>query len=306
MILLTVAPYALPVLLHALGLIVLLKTPSQELGLTNKLYFINLSIAELVLSVTGILHRVLSKEIFSIIKMVQYLFGSCVMYLVMIFLTLDRFFRVYLNIKFQLYWSDFRTTVLLVTLWSFECVLFASAFLIGVKHALYMASFIFPIFDFIFLVTAVSTYSYIFTKILANSREQNKARISAQTESSNTSTTSTNTTNKNRTRGKLMIGKQFLSIFLLVLTFVLFTIVADGIHGYHFVFKKSTKVCPTIETMTIVMYSLSYTADVIIYVFGSKYVRKALRQIFSPVSRHTSRRKRSSTVHRSSVSTRVS
>jgi len=286
-------PYAIPAFLHALGLLVLLKTPSHELGLSNKLYFVNLSIAEIVLSVTGILHRVLPKDVYSILKVAQYLFGSCVMYQVMIFLTLDRFFRVFLNIKFHLYWSDFRTKILLAVLWMFEGLMFASSFFIGVEHMLYVASFIFPSFDVIFVVVSVFTYTYIFAKIRSNSREQEKIYSSRMKRCRRNDIEPRNPSFANANGGtskikskirRPMIGKQFLSIFLLVLTFVFFTITADAIQGYHFVFRAK-KVSIAMETLTIALYSLSYTADVFIYIFGAKPVRKTLSRMFGPVSR---------------------
>ena len=128
--------FSVPIILHVFGIFILLKTPSSELGSTCKAFFINLSIAEIVICSTSIIFRIFPQS-FQIAILVQYLFGCNMMYLVMIFLTADRFFRVYLNIKFHLYWNDSRTKFLLVISWILNAVLFASYPLITAPCLLY-------------------------------------------------------------------------------------------------------------------------------------------------------------------------
>ena len=115
--------------------------------------------------------------------LMQYTVGLGMMYMVMITLTMDRFFRVYLNIKFSLYWSDSQSTKLVAGLWAMQLTLLAVFYLIEVT-ADNLNTYLFVVYDSIFLMIAIITYSYIFIKIKKNRRAINRvAAALSRTES---------------------------------------------------------------------------------------------------------------------------
>jgi len=204
--------FSTPILLHMFGIFILLKTPSSELGSTYKAYFVNLSVAEMVICITSIVFRVFPHTI-EIAYLVQYLFGCNVMYLVMIFLTLDRFFRVYWNIKFYLYWNDRRTKILLAVSWILNVALFASYPVVTASVLRRVLAMTFPVYDVLFLIISTVTYTYIFKKIRQNAK-LTKTQLGGSVENHSTGQQIDRSTT----------GRQFMSIFLLVITFTLFMI----------------------------------------------------------------------------------
>jgi len=254
--------FSTPILLHMFGIFILLKTPSSELGSTYKAYFVNLSVAEMVICITSIVFRVFPHTI-EIAYLVQYLFGCNVMYLVMIFLTLDRFFRVYWNIKFYLYWNDRRTKILLAVSWILNVALFASYPVVTASVLRRVLAMTFPVYDVLFLIISTVTYTYIFKKIRQNAK-LTKTQLGGSVENHSTGQQIDRSTT----------GRQFMSIFLLVITFTLFMILPDLIYGYFFV--NGSEAPPHLAVVLSFVYCMSYTSDFFIYTFGSRPVKATL------------------------------
>ena len=91
-----------------------------------------------------------------------------VYFLVMIYMTLDKLFDIYLNIKYHLYWSEFRAKNLLLLTW---LVTICSAVVACMGHHFtgfavheVLDLYVYPTFDVIFLVIAIITYTFIFHK----------------------------------------------------------------------------------------------------------------------------------------------
>jgi len=262
-------PYMLPLFLQAFGLFLLFRTPTHGLGYSNKLYFINLCLAEWLACFFGITKRI-SAESFHHLMLMQYTMGLGMMYTVMMTLTLDRFFRVYLNIKFALYWPDSHSTKLVGCLWVLQMILLAAYYLMEVT-ANHLDTYLFIVYDFIFLVISISTYSYIFVKIKKNRRVTNSIRAEP-------TSTEPGVHQGGRKPKIITHSQEFLSIFILVITFQSFHATPDWIFFYRGV--AGPPIAAWESSLLNIMYSASYISDFFIYTFGLKPVRQTFKRLF--------------------------
>ena len=255
----------LPATLHVFGFVLLILTPKEKLGFSNKLYYINLSVAEIFTCWLGVIKRLLSGNSAIIAIYFHYTVGFVSLFLTMTVLTIDRFFMVYLNIKYPLYWNNKKTVVLSLSIW-FLVFFLGFIFVVTEINRIHLDIYMLPFFDVLFIVVSTVTYIYIFDKIQTNRR-------------------SIRTTSVDQTNGNVTVthkGKEFLSIFLLVISFMLFTVIPDLVYLYHF--AKDIKVIGTWkEIMLTFMYGTSYTIDFFIYILFSKPVRKTLHGVLKKI-----------------------
>ena len=261
----------LPATLHAFGMILLALTPQERLGISNKMYYINLSLAEFLICSCGIAKRFVSDRSVTItIILFQYCCGFVAMYLVMISLTVDRFLRVYLNIRFSLYWSDRKTLYMLLGMTLINVVAF-TVFATTSRDRFFFDLYCFPLLDVLFVLISTITYTYIFLKIQSNRRTSHQRH-------------NNNPPEMGQSLRQFPKGKEFLSIFLLVISFFIFSVTPDIVYFYHFL--NGVQIVGTWKEMLMTfMYGTSYTVDFFIYTFGSKPVRQTLKAFFDKVIR---------------------
>ena len=338
---LTLVVIIIPLLLHALGLALLTvsKFSDRNYGLTQKIYLVNLTVAEMMTCVLGIAKRMYRAEVhFRWLSLIQFIFVY-MMYEALVFMSLDRCMAVYLNIRFPLYWNNRSTLKLIVFTWllnaSLSLTFWYSDITIRTVEAI-----MFPVFDFVFLSVSIPTYLYIYVKIKEKQRKDNRTRPSViytnragsiteaaiptnrgqqeeprnykettnrvkplKLDNQNTVVTMDNRKKQKtvkfeeqgkqktagifKTTGKLRqkrntitknSNKQFLSIFLLVITFVVFTIVPDIVYLYYFV-RDVTMESGT--RLVSIMYFMSLMCDFLIYTFTVEPVRRTLKKLFN-------------------------
>ena len=163
-----------------------------------------------------------------------------VYYFIMIYLTADRFFVVYLHLNYPLYWSKGKTRNLLVVTWvvfiilAIVLALLYKCLSIDYNRVFYIYTW--PITEAVFLVVAFGRYGYVIQKVY----KRNKSRIAYETL---------------RQRSKLNntaapSPQQYQSIFkqpafyvptLLILTFVLLQVVPDLTVWYSTVWLSSVE-----------------------------------------------------------------
>ena len=284
-----------PFLLHLFGIFILCRTAANNLGFTCKLFFVNLSLAEVTVCLFGILKRCAGINKKDNLKfhatLLQYAIGYSLYYLVMIILTMDRFFRVYLNLKFHLYWPDWWNGKILIGCWIFSCALFATSEICKVPIN-QLNKWFFPVYDVVFIVISIITYTYIFVRVKGNRKKLHKPQPSSAAEDeqgndddSTTLSMASNSTDKNdniqaEKRDILSNSKEFLSIFLLVITFQIFTVLPDFIYVYIELKYPGTDMSHGLSVIVLFMYGMGYTVDFFIYTFSSKAVRHTLFKMF--------------------------
>lgn len=294
---------AVPLFLHLVGWY-LLYTRSSNISKTQKVFLLHLSMAEIVLCVLYLLSMIV-REIYGTGHVVTALALICMysfvsMYvLIMISLTLDRFFMVYLNIKYALYWSTKRTRRLMSFVW-------VIAFMaLGVSVTYYrndkcrleritgVYKFTSPIGDFLFLIVAIATYSYIAMKMLQSENESVarfttlQPRITRVSIQSNVSViTNINSSQSNggeqyhvrpkRTRRR---PNKLLLPTLLVATYTVFVVIPDVVHfcmDLKFLTENLSvrRICDS-------MFYIGLASDAIIYVMLATTVgKRILNRIF--------------------------
>ena len=173
----TLVVITVPLLLHVLGLMLLTSSHFGDriCGLSQKIYLINLTVAELMTCVLGIVKR-LYRAHFRWISLAQFTFYY-MMYEALVYMSLERCMSVYLNIRFPLYWCDRSAMKLIILSWIFNASL-SVTFLLSDTGVNTLEAILFPVFDVMFLAVAVPTYIYIYVKIKEKQREDKRIRPS--------------------------------------------------------------------------------------------------------------------------------
>ena len=254
---------SIPCLGHAFGLFLLLRTRFPGFnGFFQKVFFINLCLSEVMITFFAIVKRFItssSKACYA--TLIQYTMAYMLMYEVMILITLERFCAVYFNIKLPILWNDTKTKVLTTILWICNAAIFVVTFMLKIKQ-FFMDTYMFMTLDIIFILAAIPTYTYIFKQI----RQKRKSVPSInKREETNATKPSENT------------RKQFLVVFLLVISFFVFSVVPDFV--YFIAGTLDINLPPWSFHLLLFMYCLSYTMDFLIYMFTARPVRRTLRRL---------------------------
>lgn len=288
--------YCIPFLLHSMGLY-LLSTKTREISPCQKLYLVNLSISEILLSLTGALFSYMlahygENHLGHKISMIAFLATSFPYYIIMVVLTIDRFGQVYLNVRYSLHWSEKHTKYTMAFVWISTFIvgsLFLTYLVLDTTHACknlnyFCFTFLFPLFDFMVAVITIITYTYIM-KRLQKTRRVSSMTTSLQTEETIDSVKNTPTESKETKKDKKRRRDKFMLLpTLLILTFILFIEIPDLIQFFSnigIIYKTTL-----LEVLCNLTYAVGYISDALIYVLLSttfkRWLKKKLRRISSP------------------------
>ena len=271
---------AVPALLHLFGLFLLVTTRFCDEDLTQRLYYVMLSLGELIVCVLRISIWLVDDDLNSVqqpLYMVFTFMGWTLVYEVMIAITLDRFFKVFLNIKYPLYWNYAYTVRLAIAFCIVNCVLCSCFWLANVSVDVIKTYYFLP-FDFLFLIIAIGTYGYIFTMIKKKAKTHH-FELSCTHEHVQTTKEITNCSKESQRRTLLRQNRHFLSTFLLVITFFIFAVVPDLIL-LHYSLRNNQGFEEWINMTLALSYDTSFLCDFIIYTFSSKPIRRRLKNWF--------------------------
>ena len=164
--------YLLCLLAHSIGLFLLSKVPEGVVNETQRIFIFNLSLAELLIAVFGFIKDITTLFDYEIINYVHHI--SCILllswisivyYQVMFYLTMDRFFQVYLNLKYPVYWTKHRTKKLILFIWFFATSFYVTItylyFMKNLRYAKLLHGYLYPTLNISFLTFAVIIYGYI-------------------------------------------------------------------------------------------------------------------------------------------------
>jgi len=264
----------IPLSLHVFGLLLLWKARTFYRNHSQYLFLVNLSVAELVFVVLGLLMYVTSVFGYEWISfkftVLQYIGGTLAYFFIMIFITLDRFLEVYLNIKYPLYWGWRGTRNLIVAMWFLSIALSALGLVYPDfdKQQLYRLCYryMFPLIEFCFILIALLVYGYVFVKLRWNRNRrviyhpENDGQTSGASQSSRVPT-------------------GFFVPTLVILTFVLIAILPDLIYFHAQVVGR--KLSDQTECTVYGLYLLAMATDALIYVMLSPPLRNLIRRKIS-------------------------
>ena len=264
--------YLMAIALHVFGcFIIITKVKNRR---NQDRIILNLSVAEICMACSDVTQNILMTMLPVHSKVIRYLtIIQCSMFvfpcfLIMITLTLDRFFEVFLNIRYSCFVTTLKMKQTLLICWCSGFMLAAVLvpLSIGTVHyqliACVIYKYIFPITEGMFLVIAICSYAYIYNKF----RQLNKLPGIKTLEL------------KGEYRKIERRKRRVFAPFLIVLTFIGFVIIPDLANLMLFyVFKNGTNFH---SNLLLICYALGFISDAVIYLFVQRHIKRhALRTL---------------------------
>ena len=256
---LEIAFKAIPLILHATGIYFLYKFRRCYSNKSHLLYLVNLSLIEIVFVSTGLLWHILLEcgleRAAYYTQTIQYSTVCLHYFLSMIYMTVDRFMEVRLNIVYPVYWKYRYTKILLLSSWIVCALLSFGIMLIDLPERKYTNQIIFlyfyPIFESIFITLSTCIYGYIFSRLRRNNCHVYRANSGLM-----------------RRRKK----KHFYVPALIVVSFILLVAVPDFIGAVYL--ARNIRLPVAMATYIYCSYMIGMSCDAIVYIFFSPYIRR--------------------------------
>ena len=224
----------------------------------------NLSVAEILMSLSDLTQNILSRhKLFPIPSTrIKYLTitQSCLFvipsFLIMTVLAVDRFLEIYLHLRYCNLINRKKLKILLFLCW---CTGFVGAAIllplaaVGKDSATIIFKYPFPIIEGMFLMVAISSYSYIYNKF--KNRNNNEIK------------------NKNSIKSKFR-KRNFFAPTLIICTFIIFVLSPDIANL--FLFYITDIGSSYHANIMLLCYVIGYILDAIIYIFLQERVRRKL------------------------------
>lgn len=266
-----VAINCLVIIVHALALTLLRRYKQHHLSGNQVDLLIALSVTELAYGFVDTGYKIsllLEHGIFGIARNIFWVFSITtiiLMYMmIMILITLDRFLIFYCNIKYAFYWSKNKNRCVLILFGILSTMSFAPALTVALQNPVYvgrtLVRYIYPPFEFVFIIVALLTYSYIFLRhrdsiIIPKVRKDKNARDG-----------------ESNSRVKPLVPS------LIILTCLVFMIVPNTSKLFY-----SIGVTRSDEVLEVsyIFTPLGFLVDPIIYMFNTRSVKIFLRRMVS-------------------------
>jgi len=275
--------YFLAMCLHVFSFCTIHKTRDDLVFTeTQRLYLMNLSAVEFTLSIVYITDRTL-KGYFDLPKtrFVLHIVKDgflCVWYiLVMALVTIDRFLAVYLNLRYSLLWSPKKAKISIAVAFcmALGVTTILNCFVADITEfnmrKAYSVVNMPPVLDILFSVLTCLTYGYLFHRIRkyrGNVKPYRQSTISSSTSSA---------IDIKQTNIKKIKRKFYLST-LLIVTFVLFWMVPNGIHYQYY---KDSKAIPfRFHFFVDLLYPIALISDAFIYIFSLPSIRRQISRFY--------------------------
>ena len=265
---------------HITGMYLLICLRYSAMNSSQRLFLLHLSLSEFCLTFMEMIKRILhislnsqDNYILEYLNIIQFSSAAMVYYLIMIYLTADRFFELYLSIKYHLYWSETKSKGLLITTWVVFVMVTIVIFLLYIYKSLNYKKlfyiYIWPFIEIVFLVIACGTYGYIFRKIYKRNRTIHVFR--AAKSKSGIGSVSIVTRKRNN---RIFMQSAFYLPTVLILTFVLLQVVPDL--AIFSVLLSGRNVPDHVFNIAFMTYMISILLDAVIYILLSPDVKRIL------------------------------
>ena len=256
--------YILATIIHIVALTMLVRMSKHAMKGSQKFLFMSLSMTELSYCLLSFIRFFcielgVKKSIYQHVSIFQRIAILLIYYFIMIYITLERFAAIYLNLKYGVYWS-LRKTKRLIFFTSLFCIVaFISVSATWHKDQRNVDTFayvyLYPAFMVVFIICAVITYSYIAMKIVKRGDTITK-EVRGE---------------KNEKRIPRLQRKTILIPTLIILTFIVFMVVPNFMLMVHYV--GISKLSTTIIDTNWILFPLGFIADAVIYIFSFKVLR---------------------------------
>lgn len=266
------------VFLHGFGIYLLVCSSRQKEIHVQTILLINLSASELIMNglklVISILtlteHHVATPSQVSSLKeylsMIMYTGVTYWFFSGMVYITVDRLLNAVLIIRYRFYCTKRKAEILLWLTWLIS-MLSCLPVIIGADyfnfHWLeFCFLYVFPTFDFGFILLAVITYSVLFMKY----------RRSTHSIEEHSDGETPRSKRRRSTSVQLFRRSRFIVSIYLIGTYLVFTVASDLTFLFVGVINNNTS--KVLLTATKISFAISNMADAIIYVFMQKRIRK--------------------------------
>ena len=115
---------AFTILLHLIGMYLLICVRNSVMNGDQRLFLFHLRLSEFCLTFMEMLRRIIyifinseNSAITEYMNIIKFSSAAMVFYVIMIYVTVDRFFHLYLGFKYPLYWYGRKTKRLLIVTW---------------------------------------------------------------------------------------------------------------------------------------------------------------------------------------------
>ena len=269
------------IIVHVIALILLFKVKRNNVAGSQKYLLVVLCLTELTYSLTDNTRIILVQSRDLSILIIGYdihMFRATAVLtmdiLIMIYITVDRFCEIYLNLKYPIYWNS-RKTLLLIASSGIICIILFIIVIIHIKKVpvmqfryvyanmgILLVRYVYPLAYLCFLVIASISYFYIFKKIKAHKNQRKKIT--------------------GHLYGKVNVKdrktKNSFKIFvpsLIILTFFLFMTIPNILQ-----LCVSFNLIPSeyIE-VAFILIPIGFLADPIIYIFNLLAVKRKIRKV---------------------------
>ena len=256
---------------HTLALILLVNVRQNNVQGHQKMLLLALCETEITFAVINI-----GEELCCILEMKKvadilfiFLF-SCLSLLnlfIMFLITMDRYLTIRLNIKYNIFCPPKKMVIVLLVLLTTSFLPLIPSYAFGLKKVLAFGSlYFYPILGTTFVISASVIYFYIMKQVLRNRR--NLKRLRKQLKENNKIVCPARPSD----RFKLFIPT------LIIVTFVTFMLGAVFVLA----FSQYKNVTPNMNKIPMVLISVNYVADSLIYVFSLKSIRSAIKSRIWP------------------------
>ena len=266
------------VVVHITGIYCLICLRRSAMNGSQRLFLLHLSISELCLSLIELTKRFIymtnksnDNTIAEYMKIIQFSSAAMVYYFIMIYMTADRFFAVYLNMKYKLYWSECKARRLLISTWVIFFILAIVISLLykykSIDYNKLFYIYTWPITEAVFLVVAFGTYGYVIQRVHKRNKSTNVYRTSSQHFNINN-----NIKAPSQERRSILMQPSFYLPTVLILTFILLQVIPDL--TVLFVIFSGETVSDTVVTGVFMAYMISIFLDAVIYILLSPLVKR--------------------------------
>ena len=179
-------------------------------------------------------------------------------YFTMFGITIDRYLEIRMNTKYFLYFNAKKTITLLTTLFIISNTSYFTYLVVAIHHKQYelpllvllnFDKYVTPAYNINFVITACSSYFYIFTKIYKNWRVNERLK---------------KVINANQTEEKKFRLIQYLIPLWIIIAFILFQILPDTFFYFYITLKLPSR--KAFRIVFVVLFRTGYIADPIIYI----------------------------------------
>ena len=273
-------------LLHGIGTYILVKIVRQRDARPQHVFLLGLSTSELtmnVLEATRMITKILPNAVTTFgkyIKMINFSGTWLVVYLMMVYITIDRLLLISMKVRYNKVLSRQRAISVFSVTWvaggifAFSTVMSHVFLDFDWKDAYF--KYFFSVADTLFIILAVITYQYILWKLKRS--DKRLAVVDREVASKDQDHLQLDKRGRTPRANTSRLWKFYGTTIFLVLTFIVFLIIPDLTYLFYGILAQ--KKSDALFYACSLSYAFANFTDVIIYLYMQPRVRKEVRKIY--------------------------